>query len=174
MSQIFYDGWESLLRTLVVGVCSYVGLIVLLRSGGKRTLAQLNAYDFIVTVSLGSVLATILLSRTVSLLNGLMAFAVLILLQAGLRWVTKKSELAERLLTAEPTLLVFRGKMLREAMQRQLITEAELLQVLRSEKIGSVEEVQAVVLETNGKFSVVKRGAEAAGTTLQNVPKPLA
>jgi uncharacterized membrane protein YcaP (DUF421 family) len=58
---MFYDGWFRLVRVLVVGSCGYVALIALLRISGKRTLAKLNAFDFVVTVALGSTLATVLL-----------------------------------------------------------------------------------------------------------------
>ncbi len=55
---MFFDGWGSLVRVLVVGACAYLSLLALLRLSGKRTLAKLNAFDFVVTVALGSTLAT--------------------------------------------------------------------------------------------------------------------
>jgi hypothetical protein len=64
---VFYDDWQGLIRVVVVGSAAYTALIVLLRVSGKRTLAKLNAFDFIVTVTLGSTLATVLLSSTVAL-----------------------------------------------------------------------------------------------------------
>ena len=62
-----FFGWLGLLRVLVVGSCAYLALIVLLRISGKRTLAKLNASDFVITVAIGSTLATVLLSSTVAL-----------------------------------------------------------------------------------------------------------
>ncbi len=46
---MFFNGWESLLRTLVVGVLAYISLVLSLRISGKRTLAKMNAFDLIVT-----------------------------------------------------------------------------------------------------------------------------
>ena len=54
MDNIFFDNVDSLLRTMVIGVCGYVGLIILLRLAGNRTLAKMNAFDLVVTVALGS------------------------------------------------------------------------------------------------------------------------
>ncbi len=68
---MFYDGWLGLVRFLVVGTCGYLALVALLRVSAKRTLAKLNAFDFVVTVALGSTLATVLLSSTVALAEGL-------------------------------------------------------------------------------------------------------
>lgn len=68
-------------RILLVGAASYVFLVVAIRAFGKRTLAQLNAFDFIVTVALGSTLATIILSSHVTWAVGAVALALLVLLQ---------------------------------------------------------------------------------------------
>ena len=78
---MFFDSWSALGRVAVVGVLAYLGLVALLRGSGKRTLAKLNAFDLVVTVALGSTLATILLSRDVALAERLLAFTLLITLQ---------------------------------------------------------------------------------------------
>lgn len=59
----FFISWEGVVRVLVTSVLAYVGLVLLLRISGKRTLTKLNAFDLVVTVALGSTLATILLSN---------------------------------------------------------------------------------------------------------------
>jgi hypothetical protein len=78
LEAIFFSGWDGLLRTLVVGVLAYVVLVGFLRLSGKRTLSKMNAFDLVVTVALGSTLATILLSKDVALAEGALAFALLI------------------------------------------------------------------------------------------------
>ena len=67
MENVMFDGWTSVLRTFILGGLAYVTLIVMLRTSGKRTLSKMNAFDFIVTVALGSTLATTLLSKDASL-----------------------------------------------------------------------------------------------------------
>ena len=73
MEKIFFDNWESVSRTLIIGVIAYVALIFMLRISGKRTLSQMKEFDFIVTVALGSTLATVLLSKDVTLASGTLA-----------------------------------------------------------------------------------------------------
>ncbi len=80
MQNIFFDSWSSIVRTVVITVLAYVSLIVLLRGSGKRTLSKMNAFDFIVTIALGSTLATVILSKNVALIDGLLAFSLLIFL----------------------------------------------------------------------------------------------
>lgn len=67
---MIYDNLSGLVRVLVVGSLAYVWLLLVLRISGKRTLAQLNAFDFIVTVALGSTLATVTLSNSVAWTEG--------------------------------------------------------------------------------------------------------
>ena len=88
MEQAFFSSWTSIARVLLVGVAAYAGLVLLLRVSGKRTLTKMNAFDLVVTVALGSTLATVLLTKSVALADGLAAFALLILLQYGLTWLS--------------------------------------------------------------------------------------
>src|SRR5690606_23219959 len=80
---VFFDSWSGLVRVLVVGTLAYAGLVLLLRITGKRTLSKMNAFDLVVTVALGSTLATVLLSKDVALAEGLLALALLSFLQCG-------------------------------------------------------------------------------------------
>ena len=91
---------------MVVGVLAYVALVFLLRISGKRTLSKMNAFDFVVTVALGSTLATILLSKDVPLAEGVLAFALLIALQYVIAWFSVRSRTVSRFVKAEPTLLL--------------------------------------------------------------------
>ena len=78
---VFFDSWGGLVRVALVGVLAYSALVLLLRVSGKRTLSKMNAFDLIVTVALGSTLASIITSKDVALAEGMVAFVVLIGLQ---------------------------------------------------------------------------------------------
>lgn len=104
---MFFDGWQGIARTALVGVLAYLSLVVLLRVSGKRTLSKMNAFDLVVTVALGSTLATILLSEDVALLEGVTALVVLIAMQFAIAWLVVRSPMVGRLVKSEPTLLVY-------------------------------------------------------------------
>lgn len=165
----FFDTWSALGRTALVGVLAYLALVFLLRVSGKRTLSKMNAFDLVVTVALGSTLATVLLSKSVALANGVLAFALLIGLQFAITWLSVRSSAVRNFVKAEPTLLLHRGRFLRGAMKLERVTEAEILAALRGQGIVAVEEVEAVVLETDSSFSVVKSSASASDSALANV-----
>jgi len=78
LEHFFYDGWDGLARIVMVGTLGYAALVGCLRWSGKRTLAKMNAFDLIVTVSLGSILASLLLNKEVPLAEGILAFSLLI------------------------------------------------------------------------------------------------
>jgi hypothetical protein len=82
LKQMFFCGWDSLPLTLVVGVLAYVALFLFLRVPGKQTLSKMNAFGLVVTVALGSTLATVLPAKDVVVVEGAFAFARLI----GLRF----------------------------------------------------------------------------------------
>ena len=151
---MFFDDWAGLVRVGVVGTCAYLSLVVLLRASGKRTLAKLNAFDFVVTVALGSTLATVLLSSDVALVEGVVAMALLVALQFVVAWLTARSHTVERLVKSEPTLLYHDG-FLHGPMRRMRVTRDEMLQATRAAGHARLESVAVVVLETDGSLSVL-------------------
>jgi len=156
---MFFSSATTLIRTLVVGVLAYVSLVLLLRVSGRRTLSKMNAFDLVVTVALGSTFATILLSRDVSLAQGVLALASLIALQYAVTWSSVRVAWVRKLVTGEPALLFYRGRFLGEALRKARVTEAELRAAVRASGSASLEGIEAVVLETDGSFSVISAGA---------------
>jgi uncharacterized membrane protein YcaP (DUF421 family) len=166
----FFESWSGLGRVLLVGTLAYVALVVLLRISGKRTLSKMNAFDLVVTVAFGSTLATVLLSKDVPLAEGVTAFALLVVLQLVITWLSVRSDRIQQLVKAQPTLLLYRGRLLRDAMRRERITEEEIRAAVRSQGIASLDDVDAVVIETEGTISVMSsfarkvEGREAVST----------
>lgn len=166
---MFFDGWFGLLRVMIVGVLAYASLVLFLRVSGKRTLSKMNAFDLIVTVSLGSTLATVLLSKDVALAEGMTAFALLIALQYVIAWLSTHSPRMEAWFKAEPALLCFEGRLLRDSMRRERVTEAEVIAAIRGHGVASVDEVGAVVLETDGTMTVLRIQDRRGYSALKNV-----
>lgn len=166
-----FQGWSDVWRLAVVGVLVYPFLIVVLRLSGKRTLAKMNAFDLVVTVALGSTLASILLSRDVSVVEGGAALTLLVGLQLAATWLSARFRLVRRVLKSEPTLLVIDGRMLTGAMLAQRVTDGEIRQAVRSSGIGALDRVAAVVLETDGTFSVVPTSQAGDLTALCDVQR---
>ena len=115
----------------------------------------MNAFDFVVTVALGSTLATVLLSKDVVLAEGLLALFLLCGLQFAVAYLSVRSERIEAMVKSEPTLLLYKGRFLEAAMRRERMTKGEVLAALRAQGVGDVSQAEAAVLESDGSVSVV-------------------
>ncbi|MCB0223428.1 MAG: DUF421 domain-containing protein [Anaerolineae bacterium] len=152
---MFFDSWANIARIILIGIMAYAALIVLLRLTGKRTLSKMNAFDFVVTVALGSILATILLSKSVTLADGVTALCVLIGLQYVIAWLAARFTFMSHLVKSEPTLVVYQGHYLYDAIKAQRLTPEEVRSAIRNQGIANVEDVASVVLETEGSLTVI-------------------
>jgi len=166
---MFFNSWTDLLHVVVVGTIVYVALIVCLRITGKRTLSKWNAFDLVFTISLGSILASAFLSRTVALTEGIFAVVVLISLQFLITWLSVRFVFIRKLVKARPTLLLDRGTVLQSALRSQRVPESEVRAAVRAAGIAALEDVDAVVLETDGSFSVIKHAGAASRSALQDI-----
>lgn len=160
--------WDVLARTLGVTALAYAALLVAVRAGGKRTLAKLNAFDWIVTVAFGSALASVATGQDVSVAEGAVVFAGLVALQYLIAWLSTRVPRFQRLVKAQPVLLVRDGRLLEDRMRRTRVTDVEIFQALRQEGLASVSDAAAVVLETNGALSVLTR-ASGDADAMRNV-----
>jgi uncharacterized membrane protein YcaP (DUF421 family) len=172
VEEAFFNNAWVLLRTLTIGILAYTSLIILLRVTGKRTLSKMNAFDFVVTIALGSTLATVLLSREVTLAQGVTALALLIGLQLIITWLSVRVRWVRRLVTGEPSLLLYRGEFLDDALKRARVTRDEVRAAVRGSGLATLDQTEAVVLETDGSFSVVRSGNGGAESSLTGLKAP--
>lgn len=166
---MLFDNWSEIFRTLFVGVLAYTALIALLRISGKRTLSKMNAYDLVVTVAIGSTLATILLNEDVALAEGITAYLVLIGLQYVIAWLSVRSQAVRDLVKGTPQLLFYRGSFLDREMKQERVNRSEVHAAIRAQGIADLDSVEAVVLETDGSFTVLERPSSVQHPTLQDV-----
>lgn len=167
---MFFSSWPDLLRTLVVGPLGYVSLLLFLRIAGKRSLSKLNAFDLVITVSLGSALATMFLSKDVTLADGALALGVLLGLQFAVSWSQLRFPAVRRLIKSEPRLLLYDGVLLDEALRDERVVRSEIFQVMRTSGFSSVADIHSIVLETDGTFSVMGRPSTEGTSTLVALP----
>lgn len=163
---MWFDSWADVLRVLIVGAATYLFLIVTIRLSGKRTLSQLNAFDLIVTVALGSTVATILLSSDVSWVEGAVALVLLAALQFLAAWLSTRRGAVRRALTARPVVVLADGEFDDAAMRASRLTRSQVAQAVRSSGRGDLGAVAAVVLEPNGTLSVIGRDSLGSGSAL--------
>ena len=105
---IFFQSWDSIIRLIVTFIFIYPCLILLLHLYGKRSLSQLNMFDFIITVALGSVFASVLVSKDVTVLDGILVFVLLLSGQFVITWSSLRWKIVDKLIKTngnnEPTI----------------------------------------------------------------------
>ena len=166
---MWFDSWSDIARVLAVGTAAYATVVVLLRLTGKRTLSKLNAFDLIVSVALGSTLATILLSSDVSWAEGATALALLACLQFTVAWTTTHVPGGRSVVTARPTLFLTDGRLLHDALREQRVTTDEIRQAVRATGNGDLADIAAVVLESDGSLSVITASQAGDRSALEGV-----
>lgn len=171
MSNVFFESWESVLRVVITSVVSYTAMVFLLRVSGKRTLSKMNAFDLVVTVALGSLLATAILDKNVTLADGITGFAMIIVLQLVVTWISVRSKNFSKLIKAQPVLLYYDGQYYHSNMKKERVLKNEILSALRKQGIASLEDVKAVVLETDSSITVLKKDGKAPFTSLENMKR---
>jgi uncharacterized membrane protein YcaP (DUF421 family) len=169
---IFFDTWISLGRVFLVGILAYAALVLMLRISGKRTLSKMNAFDLIVTIALGSTLATVLLNRSVPLSEGIAALGLLIALQFAITWVSARSDPLKRMVKAEPTVLLSHGNVVGDTLLRERLTFDEVQAAVRQAGHPAINETITVILETDGSLSVLqaRKHGSFPGTSEEPVP----
>lgn len=155
-SNMLFQDWEGIARTLFVGVLAYVCLVCFLRISGKRTLAKLNAFDLVVTVALGSTLSAILLQESIALAEGATALGLLIVMQYLVAFTSVRWSGFAHTVRSQPSLLARNGEFCRDAMRRERVTEEEVRSAIRANGGREVEDTSAVILESDGSISVVQ------------------
>ena len=164
-----FSDLNPFVETIITGIIAYVAIIFMLRISGKRTLAKWNSFDFVVTIAFGSVLASILLSTKDAFGQGILSFALLVLFQYVITWISVRSSIIQKLIKSEPSLLLFRGKMQHDVMKKERIAEGEILAALRTSGVSAIEDADAVILETDGSFSVIKNIDDSSASALKDV-----
>lgn len=166
---MFFESWFGIIRIITISLLIYPMLVFWLRISGKRTLSKWNAFDFVVTIALGSTLSSVIISKDVVYFEGTLALILLIAIQFMITWVSVRYDFLKQIINNQPALLFDNGDFLDDALRNERVTKGEVRAAIRSQGIAALEDVEAVVLETDGTFSVIKKSPGNSRTALADV-----
>lgn len=144
---------DVLWAVAVTALLMLIWSIAVIRIIGLRSLSKMSGFDFVVTVALGSVVASTTVSTT-SLWNGVVALAALLGVQWAIAQLRVRSAV-ESLVDNRPILLVHEGSVLEANLRHARVTHSDITAKLREAGVTCVDDVLAVVLETTGDVSVL-------------------
>ena len=167
----FFESWYNVERTVTLSIVGYAALFTMLRISGKRTLSKLNVFDFVFVVAVGSVFASMIVSKDVTFVEGVAAMGTLMLIQLLLAELAARFPTLERIINGEPTLLLSNGKFIPEALKKERVTEEEVRGAIRGEGVTRVEDVNAVTMENDGTLTVAWMSKKPGTSSLVDTPE---
>lgn len=169
LDTFLFNGWESPIRIVVMSVLIYAYLILIMRLSGKRTLFQYSMFDLIISIAFGSTIATILIAKDVSFIEGAFVLGMLTLIQLFIAVMERKSKKFAAAINPTPTFLYYKDEFCEDVMKKEIVLKSEIRSAVRQQGIGSMDKVEAVVLEGNGSMSVIPKNDSGSMDTLVDV-----
>ena len=161
MDMIFFDNIDKLGRIVLTTVMVYALIVTVTKVSGKRSTSQLNNFDWIVTVMIGSLGASTILLKDIPFVEGVSSILVLYLLQFVVTKYASISPQFSNFILSEPRIVFYQGQFLPEAMRDERLTRQEIECAMRSEGINSFDDVEAIVFESDAKLTVIPKPSQA-------------
>ena len=144
-------GFWSIILT-AVGI--YFTTIICTRIAGKRSFSKMSSFDFAMTVAIGSIIATTIVSKSVSLQDGITGIVITYVLQLGMAFL-RRFNFVEKLVDNTPLLLMDKTEILYKNLKKVRVTEDDLRSKLREANVLELSQVRAVVMEATGDIAVL-------------------
>ena len=154
-SDWLYTTWGAVGDVALTAAGVYVVLIVYTRVAGLRTFSKMSAFDFAMTVAIGSIVAGSILFDGPSLLRAVAALTAVFCIQIGVAALRKRVGWVERAIGNDPVVLMTQDGMIPENLRKTHVTEDDVWAKLREANVIRVAEVRAVVMEATGDISVL-------------------
>ncbi|HEX3327845.1 MAG TPA: YetF domain-containing protein [Actinomycetota bacterium] len=145
---------DSVLRALAV----YVFLLVIFRVAGKRTMAQVTVFDFVLLLIISEATQQAMIGQDFSITNAILVITTLIAAERGLTWVQARYKKIDKLLDGLPLVLVEDGKPFEDRLRQERVGEDDILAAARqTQGLARMDQIKYAVLEQTGGISIVPK-----------------
>jgi uncharacterized membrane protein YcaP (DUF421 family) len=159
---------DSVVKAIVV----YIVLWAVIRLSGRRTLAELSTFDFILFLMIGGATQRALIGQDYSLINAFVVLATLVALDIVVGLLERDFQGFSKIIKGVPTILVEHGHTLTGRMRRARVTENEILEAARSlHGLETLEQIKFAILEASGDISIIPY-EQPPSAQQQKVPVP--
>jgi len=148
---------------LIVAIRTFIlyGVVLFaVRVMGKSELSRMSPFQMVISFMIAELAAMPIDSSSASLINGIMAIFTLMFLQVFISWLSIKSEKFKNFVSGKPSILIENGKLNIRELERQRITNTDLMEQLRTENCPSISSVRHAILESNGQLTVILKAHE--------------
>lgn len=155
MNELFIADHIGLLRVVLSALITYVYVVIFIHLAGKRSTSQMNNFDWVVTVAIGSIVASTIILKDLPLFEGFLAVLALLTAQFFVTKLSAHYPTFSDIVHAEPTIIFYRGNFVEGALIKERLAQQEVMCAIRQCGIYRMQEVGAVVLESDAKLSVL-------------------
>lgn len=159
LSKLFNTDLQQIILITLSVFGIYFAIIIFTRIFGKRSFSKMSSFDFAMTVAIGSIIATTVLTSSVTLINGVIALFIVYLAQITAA-LCRRHEWFRNLIDNTPLLLMDGEKILEHNLKKARVAKSDLRSKLREANVIELSEVKAVVFETTGDISVLHTSNE--------------
>lgn len=153
---LIFNNWQTVLRVLLSGIFIYFTLILIINLFGKRSIANLSMHDYVVTLAMGSIVASTIISKDATIVDGLVGVLVLLALQYLMTLTTSRNSKIFKAINAKPKVLFLEGEFIENNIKKKRVTHEEIYSAIRMQGQTTSDNIYAVILESNGNLSVIK------------------
>lgn len=146
---------SELLLVAATGLLVYLSVIAVVRLNGLRSFSTMSAFDFAMTVAVGTLVSSTMISKSVGLMQGLVGLLTLFVAQRVISFTRRRLQSFKHAIDNDPLLLMDGETVLTENLDAARITEDDLRAKIREANVTSLSEIRAVVLESTGDVSVI-------------------
>jgi uncharacterized membrane protein YcaP (DUF421 family) len=154
---MFFHSWSDVGRVMLVSAAAFLLIVAMLRVVGQQALAKMSGFDVVFAVTLGSILATVAVTRDISLSEGIAALLTLLGLQELMRYFQSRYLAAHHLVRQPPRVMLWDGVLLEDRLRESSVSADEIRVAVRRAGLSSLGEARVVVLENDGSWSVIAK-----------------
>jgi uncharacterized membrane protein YcaP (DUF421 family) len=156
MKELFNTSWHTALIILCSTIGIYIAVILFTRISGKRSFSKMSSFDFAMTVAVGSIVASTILSSSVKMIEGIIGLAIVYILQIGIA-LARRNKSFQSIVDNSPLLLMDGNKIISANLLKARVTEGDLRSKLREANVTELSQIKAVIFETTGDISVLHK-----------------
>jgi uncharacterized membrane protein YcaP (DUF421 family) len=154
MDRWFAINEDNLLAVVITAAGIYTAIIIFTRLAGKRSFSKMSSFDFAMTVAVGSMIATTVLSKSVSLWEGIIGLGAVYILQISVA-LLRQFKIIHKMVDNTPLLLMDGERILHDNLKKARVSESDLRSKLREANVIRLKEIRAVIFEATGDISVM-------------------
>lgn len=153
-----------MLTTFIRAIILYIIVLIVMRLMGKREIGQLQPFELAISIMIADLAAVPMAELGIPISNGIIPILALLVIYMLISILNMKSVNFRKIMSGQPAILIYRGKIDESALRRESITINELQERLRVDNIFNLGDVEYAILETNGELTVIQKPEKRALT----------